>query len=217
MLPYHLSQQHPDPRTWHILFTAVRGNQSTPAPASRDYLEKRKLNMRPYLLGSIALLWVAWAVPALAVDEAPFGWLGGIEQIGLVVRGYDQGPIRTAVALELRRVGIRVIDAPDVTVPYLDVFMDAFCNEVSCAVMVNATFWQAARLSRDLLRESPLITWSAARAGLAGPLAYPRLAREMAVDMVQGFANAYLAANPDQARMPGRQKASPQTAPVSRR
>ena len=170
------------------------------------------------------IMWLVVAAHARAADQDKYDMLVGLDQIELSVAADDDTTtIKTAAELELRRVGIRVIDVQSTPTPYLRVEVDTICPENSglCAVVVGASFRQPAMLIRDPLIRGAFTTWETGRVGVAGRSRYREMAREMTIKAVQRFANDYLAANPGQARAPSAnktkgQKSQPKMLPLHR-
>jgi hypothetical protein len=171
------------------------------------------------------IMWLVVAAHARAASQDKYYVLAGLDNIELTVAaGDDVTAVKTAAELELRRVGIHVIELQRNTLtPYLFVAVENVCPENGghCAVIVAASFQQRAILIRDPLIAGAFTTWQTVLYGTAGRLTYKEMAKEMTIKVVQSFANDYLAANPGQARAPGAdktkgQKSQPKMLPLHR-
>ena len=171
------------------------------------------------------LMWLVVTAHARAASPEKYYMLAGLDQIELTVAAEDDvTAVKTVAELELRRVGIHVIELQRNTpTPYLHVGVDTFCleNGGSCALTVTASFRQQATLIRDPLIAGDFATWQMARDGVAGRMTYNEMAKKMVIQVVQSFANDYLAANPGQARGPSAdktkgQKSQPKMLPLHR-
>ena len=129
----------------------------------------------------------------------------------------SQAAMKSAIELEMRRLGIKVAGSERDGTPYLFIRVECVCPDAgTCVVGADAHFRQIASLDMEALISKYVSTWTYSKYGVTGSKAYPSMAREIMRDVVQYFANDYLAANPEQAV--GREQVpNPSSAPKSQK
>jgi hypothetical protein len=173
------------------------------------------------LVTVMVLLSTATYVTADQNDDDRRRMLVGLDVVEVFVEvdcpHISQASMKSATELEMSRLGIKVAGSERDGTPYLFMRVECVClDSGTCVVSANAHFRQIASLDREPLLSNYVSTWTHSKHGVAGSKAYQSLAREMMRDVVQYFANDYLAANPEQAA--GREQVpAPSSAPKSQK
>lgn len=163
--------------------------------------------IRQYINSLLALLILVIPLTAQEIDRAPLRGMDGIRVLVEDIRpdaeqnGLYRTQIEADVELRLRKAGIRIFSEEEhkriPSLPYLHIRIGTVRNDkfLIYAVSINVSLVQHVALVRDSNIRLLASTWNKEHVGTVGVYVIGNI-RGTVGDLVDQFANDYLAANP---------------------